>query len=98
MKPEGWNAQAAARAFEIAGTVESVTPYGSGHINDTFLVVSADGPRRERNVLQRINHEVFHHPEQLMENVERVSAHQEGLAGSIHQGSDRVALRPSRRA
>ncbi len=75
MKPEGWNAQAAARAFEIAGSVETVTPYGSGHINDTVLVASADGPRRERHVLQRINHEVFHHPEQLMENVERVSAH-----------------------
>ena len=75
MKPERWNAQAATRAFEIAGSVESVTPYGSGHINDTFLVVSADGSRRERNVLQRINHEVFRQPEQLMENVERVSAH-----------------------
>ena len=75
MRPGQWNAPAAARAFEIAGDVESVTPYGSGHINDTFLVVSADGPRRQRNVLQRINHEVFRQPEQLMENVARVSAH-----------------------
>lgn len=75
MKSERWNAPAAARAFEIAGAVETVTPYGSGHINDTFLVVSVEGGRRDRNVLQRINHEVFRQPELLMENVERVTAH-----------------------
>ncbi len=45
-------------------------PYGNGHINDTFLVV-AD----RRYILQRMNHTVFPHPEELMENILGVSSH-----------------------
>ena len=45
-------------------------PYGSGHINDTFLVV-AD----RRYILQRMNHKIFPNPERLMENIAGVTAH-----------------------
>ena len=52
---------------EVYATYE---PYGNGHINDTFLV-SAD----KRYILQRMNTAIFRHPEQLMENILRVTEH-----------------------
>ena len=42
----------------------SVTPYGNGHINDTFLVLGD-----ERFILQRMNTTVFPRPVELMENI-----------------------------
>lgn len=45
----------------------SAMPYGNGHINDTFCL---DSPRR---ILQRINTSIFKNPEELMENVEKVT-------------------------
>lgn len=49
--------------------VESTAaPYGNGHINDTFCVETP------RFILQRINTSIFKSPEDLMENVENVTA------------------------
>ena len=56
---EGWGLQA------------ELSPLGSGRINDSYLVRSA----QERWVLQRINHFVFRQPDVLMDNVARASAH-----------------------
>jgi len=50
----------------------STRPYGSGHINDTFLVTSSAG---ERYLLQRINHQVFTDVAGLMVNMKRVTCH-----------------------
>jgi len=61
--------------FAFGGKVLSAAPYGSGHINDTFLVLTEAAPNTRRFVLQRINHHVFKQPDLLMENVERVCAH-----------------------
>ena len=71
----GHDAVAIAREFSLFGDVVTATPYGSGHINDTYKVdvKSAVGP--SRFVLQRINHHVFRRPDELMANVERVCAH-----------------------
>lgn len=69
------DAVAIAREFALAGEILSASPYGSGHINDTFKVdVRPEGGPR-RYVLQRINHNVFRRPDELMANVERVCAH-----------------------
>ena len=51
--------------------VKSCDPYGNGHINDTFLVVTD----KQRYILQRINHIVFPRPEQIMENILKVTKH-----------------------
>lgn len=49
----------------------SCQPYGNGHINDTFLTVH----KRGRYILQRMNTNVFPHPEKLMENIIGITEH-----------------------
>ena len=61
--------------------------YGSGHINDTFLVV--DGTRF---ILQRINHAVFPHPDQVMENILGVTEHICRKAKAAGQDPRRASL------
>lgn len=54
--------------FSVEGEVISITPYGSGHINSTMLVVTRDGEAERRYILQKINKNVFKRPDLLMEN------------------------------
>lgn len=55
--------------FDTQKNVISITPFGSGHINDTFKVISEG-----RNyLLQRINHEVFKDVEGLTSNLIKVT-------------------------
>lgn len=49
----------------------SAEAFGSGHINSTYRVVTEQGDY----VLQRINHQVFKQPVQVMENIVAVTAH-----------------------
>ena len=59
---------------EIIGkfnVVDGATPYGKGHINDTYLSNSCE----PRYILQRINHNVFKRPQDVMENIVRVTGH-----------------------
>jgi hypothetical protein len=64
-----------AHRFQIYGEFISASPYGSGHINDTYCAVFNQGATPVRYILQRINHNVFKTPEALMENVQRVTTH-----------------------
>jgi len=66
---------AIASMFQLGGELLDASPYGSGHINDTFAskVRTAEGERRF--VHQRINHNVFKEPEKVMENIQRVTSH-----------------------
>ena len=50
---------------------EEIVPYGDGHINDTYATTAA----APRYILQRINNNVFKRPDQVMENIEKVTAH-----------------------
>jgi len=62
--------------FEIKGRFNTATAYGSGHINDTFLVhceTSTGQPRRY--IAQRINNQIFQNIPALMDNVQRVTEH-----------------------
>ena len=61
--------------FSIPGTFIKAERFGSGLINDTYLCEFREGGAVRKYVLQRINATVFKHPEQVMENVEIVSAH-----------------------
>ena len=58
-------------AFSITGRVLGIVPFGGGHINHTFKVVTT----KKQYVLQKINTDAFPHPDKLMENIYAVTAH-----------------------
>jgi aminoglycoside phosphotransferase (APT) family kinase protein len=61
--------------FAVRGPLVSLEPHTSGLINYSWLArcESPAGPRRY--LLQQINRHVFHHPEEVMENMARVTGH-----------------------
>lgn len=61
--------------FALYGECESAVPFGSGHINQTFLSRWNQAGAPVRYLHQRINEKVFLHPDQVMENIRRVTAH-----------------------
>jgi hypothetical protein len=63
------------KQFDFTGRYISLTPYGNGHINDTYALTFENAShKKHRYILQRINHNVFRNPEQLMQNVEKVTS------------------------
>lgn len=63
------------KEFNVDGTFVKAQPYGSGHINDTYLVQLRQNNKPVNYILQRINHLVFHNPPEIMENISRVTQH-----------------------
>ena len=61
--------------FSIPGTFQKVERFGTGLINDTYLCEFNEGGTARKYILQRINASVFTRPEQVMKNVEIVTAH-----------------------
>jgi Ser/Thr protein kinase RdoA (MazF antagonist) len=68
------NLQTITRHFALKGTILSALPYGSGHINDTYRVETAE-PGSPNYILQRINHKIFKNVPGLMDNIDRVTRH-----------------------
>lgn len=64
-------------AYDFEGRMVYCDRYGSGHINDTFLVstVSDKDGAAKHFILQRMNDHVFKHPDLLMENILKVTEH-----------------------
>ena len=63
-------------AFSFEGVLKKKKPYGSGHINDTFLLTfDISGMGMLRVILQRMNDGIFKEPEQLMENILGVTSY-----------------------
>ncbi len=57
-------------AYAFQGTLISDGLFGNGHINDTLVLNYEIGKMgRMKVILQRINREVFHDPEKVMENL-----------------------------
>jgi hypothetical protein len=83
----------AVAAFSFTGTYLDAMPYGSGHINDTFLARFAqeDGSVRPY-ILQRMNHEVFRHPEELIENIRRVTGFLRERLEAAGKNADRECM------
>ncbi|MBP1599016.1 MAG: mucin desulfatase, partial [Acidobacteria bacterium] len=67
--------EAIGRQFAISGEFISAGPYGTGHINDTYAAVYQQDAVRRRFIFQRINQNVFKHPEGLMANIVAVTSH-----------------------
>lgn len=60
--------------FALEGALESCVPYGSGHINDTYLLTYTVSGEQKRYVLQRMNKNIFTKPDELMENIVGVTS------------------------
>lgn len=72
---------------EINGRLVEQIPYGNGHINDTFRLCCRTPDQKEKCfILQRINHDIFKNPVQLMENVVHVTEYLRRII--ISQGGD----------
>ena len=61
-----------AEMFRTEGTIIKCIPFGSGHINQTWLVVTN---QPHLYILQRVNTETFRDPEGLMNNILLVTGH-----------------------
>jgi Ser/Thr protein kinase RdoA (MazF antagonist) len=82
--------------FEIPGVFSGATPYGSGHINDSYSAVVFQGNRKVRFLVQRMNHHIFKDPIAVMENIQRVTSHlAEQLAGEPDRARRVLALVPA---
>jgi len=68
------NLQTITKHFSTEGTILSTFAYGSGHINDTYKVETAE-PQCHNYILQRINHKIFKNVPELMDNIDRVTRH-----------------------
>jgi Ser/Thr protein kinase RdoA (MazF antagonist) len=64
----------AAQRFAPAGQAVAIREYGSGNVNDTFLVTTGSN-RETRFILQRINRRVFSGPELIMRNLRAITEH-----------------------
>lgn len=66
------HARRIAAEFNLAGAISTVRTHGSGLINDTYLVETANG---QRLILQRLNTRAFAHPEQILANLRTLLDH-----------------------
>lgn len=83
----------AVNAFCLQGIPKERTPYGNGHINDTFLLTCDDGGREQKYILQRMNRSIFRDPVSLMENVANVTAYLRKVISEGGGDPDRETLR-----
>lgn len=62
--------------FQYVGRLVRGNSYGSGHINDTYLLIfEIAGMGNIKIILQRMNKDIFNKPIELMENIMGVTAH-----------------------
>lgn len=60
------------KQFQVEQDVVSIEPYGSGHINHTYLAEMLEG---KKYILQGINTTIFKNTDQLMENIINVTSY-----------------------
>lgn len=66
----------AIKNFKFTGKLVSHCPYGSGHINDTFLLIFEDAQgRQSKKIIQRMNKDIFTRPVELMDNIVNVTTY-----------------------
>ncbi|OVE81949.1 hypothetical protein BVY04_02035 [bacterium M21] len=64
-----------AQRFNVAGRLVTVAPKGNGNVNDTYLAIFRTTFSEERFILQRINHNVFARPGDIMSNMRVITEH-----------------------
>jgi len=63
------------KRFQIYGEILHAEPCKIGHINETYTATYAQGGIQVRYIHQKINRHVFLAPDQVMENLMRVTTH-----------------------
>lgn len=53
----------------------SLSPFGTGHINDTYHLEIRESGQLQTWLLQRLNHQVFRQPAAVMDNIRLVAEH-----------------------
>lgn len=79
-----------ANAFAIQGEAIDATPFGSGHINDTYRITTNSEDKVEY-LLQKINHHIFKNVTALTKNIVEVCDHLKKKY--IHLGEEEVLKR-----
>lgn len=83
----------ALEAIDFQGDYLDMAMYGSGHINDTYLVrFSQPDHSVRRYILQRMNHEIFKSPDELMENIVNVTTFLREKIIANHGDPDRETM------
>jgi len=75
------------KRFAIHGELLEAGAFGDGIINETFVSVWDQAGIRLRYLHQKINHGVFCRPDEVMENIVRVSRHIREKAAAEGLGS-----------
>lgn len=70
----GFNLKEIYDYFVTDGTFLNGEPYGSGHIHDTFRIVTVEKDKDDY-ILQRLNNKIFKNIPELQHNIERVTVH-----------------------
>jgi len=80
------------RQFDVYGDLLSVAPFGTGHINNTYVSTFMQAGTAVRYTHQRINRKVFLRPEEVMGNIAAVTGHigRKLAAAHIRDASSRV--------
>ena len=63
------------REFQIYGDILYAEPCKIGHINETYMATYNQGGTLARYIHQKVNHAVFRQPEEVMDNLVRVTSH-----------------------
>lgn len=80
-------------AINFKGDIVNVKSFGSGIINDTFLVVCKNNDNKEEKyILQKINHSIFKNVEKLMENYCNVCDYLKEVVKNNHGDIDRQTI------
>ncbi|MGL5575782.1 MAG: phosphotransferase enzyme family protein [Sarcina sp.] len=61
--------------FKFKGKLYKQKQHHVGNINDTFILTFMDGDKKNKYIVQRINHHVFTEPKKLMQNMVSVTKH-----------------------
>ena len=80
--------------FAIAGRLVTINPTGCGNVNDTYLAIFRNTFDEQQVILQRVNRVVFNHPEQIMANLHRLTAHAHRKLETEAEAADRVWQMP----
>lgn len=83
----------AIEAINFNGSIVNVKSFGSGIINDTFLVVCKDNDdKEEKYILQKINNSIFKNIEKLMKNYCNICNYLKEIVKNNHGDVDRETI------